>query len=268
MVLSTETTLPDRNRFLYDFYTRQNSRKPGSIRATYLLCGYIRAKDPDEGVTAEGDSFIQSSPYMSSPATKEENEVAETPMQTVITLVKEEDLEEARSRYDHLSSIHIYSLGPTSLRNIQLLTECGRQVSVTHAKEDPLIHNKDYGIIQNYGVRRTGRRHPPPPAVLEPTPVPQAKTVSRADSGPSAPPKADSTASRPATPAAGDSRPSSSKGPVKKPALKKEQSDIFKSFAKKGPEKIKRDDTESSAAPSPLMKPQEDGKASSHFPQL
>lgn len=209
------------------------------------------------------DTPMASSPYMSSPAMKDEDGVLETPLQTVITLVKEESLEEVKARYDQVTSIHIYSLGPTSIQNIQLLTECGRQVSVSHANEDPLVHNKTYGIIQNSGVRRrTGRRPPPPPAVVEPKTVLPVKSSIATENRPGAAVKYDSTSSRPSTLVTVDSRPVSSKGPDKKPTLKKEQSDIFKSFAKKPAAKLKREGTDSSAAPSPALQPQEDGKLS------
>ena len=202
---------------------------------------------------------------MSSPAGNDENEPKEDPMQMVITLVKEEDLEQAKAKYDRLTAIHIYSLGPTSIQNIHLLTECGRQISVRHANEDPLIHNKEYGIIQNPGVRRRkGRRPPPAPAVIEPKPVvaaaaAAAKKPGTTEPAPVAATKRDSTSSRPTTPAVGDSRPASSKVPDKKPTLKKENSDIFKAFAKKPPAKLKAEGTGSSTA-SAAIKPQYDGK--------
>ena len=251
---------------LYQFYTQQNARKPASVHATYLLCGYIRYQEVDTGKTEVSDSFLQSSPYMSSPAGHDENEPKEDRMQMVITLVKEEDLEQAKAKYDRLTAIHIYSLGPTSIQNIQLLTECGRQISVHHANEDPLIHNKEYGIIQNPRVRRRkGRRPPPAPAVVEPKAVAAAaaaaaKKSAATEPAPVAATKRDSTSSRPTTPAIGDSRPTSStKGPDKKPTLKKENSDIFKAFAKKPPAKLKAEGTGSSTA-SAAVKPQYDGE--------
>ena len=251
----------DISRMLYEFHTQQNSKKPGSVHATYLLCGYMQSQNRPVNAQDGEDTPMASSPFMSSPAVKNEDGTSDAPLQTVITLVKEESLEEAKARYDQLSSIHIYSLGPTSIKNIQLLTECGRQVSVSHANVDPLVYNKTYGIIQNSGVRRrTGRRPPLPPAVIEPKTVTQAKDSAAIDKGPGAVLRRDSASSRPPTPATADSRPASSKGPEKKPTLKKEQSDIFKSFAKKPASKLKREETDSSAAPSPALQPQEDGK--------
>lgn len=246
---------------LFEFHARQNSKKPGSVHATYLLCGSVRSQRMAVGEEDDEDTPMASSPFMSSPAVNEEEETLAGPSQTVITLVKEENLEEARTRYDEISSIHIYSLGPTSIQNIQLLTECGRQISTSYASEDPLVHNKTYGIIQNSGVRRrTGRRAPPAPAVIEPAKVLPVKPMGRPDSSENAASKQESKASKSAASAASDSRPSSSKGPDKKPTLKREQSDIFKSFAKKPAAKAKREGTESAAATPPAPEPQEDSE--------
>ena len=81
---------------LYEFYHHQTSRKPGSIHATYLLSGILSPantlangnhRDEDEE-----DAHMQSSPFVSSQVRPEED--IETPLAvTLITLVREEDLE-------------------------------------------------------------------------------------------------------------------------------------------------------------------------------
>ena len=79
---------------LYEFHEVQNSKKPGLVRATYLLDGVPRAtKEPDtNGHELDGeDVHMQSSPYMSSSMPQPESDDLGVP-QRRITLVREEDL--------------------------------------------------------------------------------------------------------------------------------------------------------------------------------
>ena len=144
-----------------------------------------------------------------------------------------------------------------------------------YATEDPLEHSKGYGVIQNknvkvlrfkvYGVasidhvlqRRSGRKAlPPPPAV--PT-AKERKPVKKAEE-----PKPAEAPARPSQSSSKDQeRESDLKQPAqtdkpaapehkagpKQPSLKRDKSDIFKSFAKAKP-KLKREDTDSSAVAS------------------
>ena len=85
---------------LFDFHRSQNARKPGSIHATYLLCGTHK---PETSSTANGNgsttngvedipmsdiSFLSSS----MPGQEVQSEVETIPV-TTVTLAKEEDLE-------------------------------------------------------------------------------------------------------------------------------------------------------------------------------
>lgn len=120
---------------LYDFHQRQNAKKPGAIHATYLLSG---TKRPEEPIPLNGnakkdgeDDYMQSSPFMSSSMPQLEEGTGESSVLS-ITLVREEDLEgrkfppfakgctqvssDVRSQYEHISSIHIYSLEPHPLK--------------------------------------------------------------------------------------------------------------------------------------------------------
>ena len=77
---------------LYEFYSTQTSRNPGSIRATYLLNGILKAsKAPyTNGRPQDGDDMhMQSSPYMSSLVPHQEEAVSSRS----IVLAREEDLE-------------------------------------------------------------------------------------------------------------------------------------------------------------------------------
>ena len=80
-------------RMLYDFHHQQNSRKPGSVHGIYLVSGMKTVKPAvavSGGHIQDGeDSFMQSSPFMSSSMPQAEN----TPSTKVVTLVREEQLE-------------------------------------------------------------------------------------------------------------------------------------------------------------------------------
>ena len=92
--------LPDLNtstkssRMLYDFHHSQNARNAGSVHATYLLHGIARAEsaEPEKSQQDGQDTFMQSSPFMSSSAPQEES-IQESPPVKLVTLVREEHLE-------------------------------------------------------------------------------------------------------------------------------------------------------------------------------
>lgn len=80
---------------LYEFYSTQTTKKPGSIDATYLLDGVPRTpEEPNANGQQQNreDMHMQSSPYMSSPIPHQEDQVEAVPWRSVI-LAKEEDLE-------------------------------------------------------------------------------------------------------------------------------------------------------------------------------
>lgn len=85
---------------LYDFHRFQNARKPGSIHATYLLCGTRKPETPPttngNGNITNGDGDVPMSDisFLSSsmPGQDVDSAVETIPVTTVI-LVKEEDLE-------------------------------------------------------------------------------------------------------------------------------------------------------------------------------
>lgn len=86
-------TLP---RMLFHFHKQQNSKKPGSIHAIYLLSGLAAATAPaipTQSALADGeDSYMQSSPFMSSSMPQKDDE--EEPLSLKhIAMCREEDLE-------------------------------------------------------------------------------------------------------------------------------------------------------------------------------
>ncbi|PMD16136.1 hypothetical protein NA56DRAFT_322250 [Hyaloscypha hepaticicola] len=264
---------------LYDFHQKQNAKKPGTIHATYLLSG---AKRPEDTIPLNGDAkkdgeddYMLSSPFMSSSMPQLEEGTGESSVLS-ITLVREEDLEEVRSQYEDISSIHIYSLEPHPLKDLQVLSDATRELQLLTADEDPLKTAEQYGTIINKNVkRRTARR--PPPAVVAPatsTSKASAPSTSKAQApAPAVKPKAEpktqpSTAndffgkskekSKVTTTAAGSNASSKESTPAPGPAtLKKESSSIFKSFAKAKP-KLKREETDSSVVENSPMRDVDD----------
>jgi len=90
--ISAYDLMPD--RMLYEFHTKQNSKKPKSIHATYILTGKKRALEHTNGANGQDgdDAVMRSSPFMSSMPAPEEP--AEDPVsKTSVVLVREEELE-------------------------------------------------------------------------------------------------------------------------------------------------------------------------------
>lgn len=122
---------------LYDFHRQQNAKKPGTLHATYLISGAKREEEivPTNGDVKmeDGDDYMQSSPFMPSSMPQAEETSGATSVLS-ITLAREEDLEgrcpsfsselwtnwgkhiAIKAQYTHISSIHIYSLGPSPLK--------------------------------------------------------------------------------------------------------------------------------------------------------
>ncbi|KAL8787414.1 MAG: hypothetical protein Q9195_007789 [Heterodermia aff. obscurata] len=226
-------------RMLYEFHTHENKKKPGSVHAAYLLYGTQNAKTSNvNGDThRDGEDIpMASSPFLSSSMPQDED-TTEVPPAKVMTVVREENLEAVKAQYEEILSIHIYSLSPGPINNVHMLSDCNRQINTKFAHEDPLVFNEKYGVIQNPRVkRRTGARPPPPPAVIEPAkptsyrPEPK-KTDTKSTKAPDRLSSSTTTAPKSETSVL-QHKPSETKSVDKKPALKKETSDIFKSFGK------------------------------------
>ena len=167
-------------------------------------------------------------------------------------------------------------------QNLHILSDCNRKTTTHYSSEDPLTVGRQYGVIQNSRVkvwfdeedgrlkltrakqRRTGAQ----PIVAAPAAkangrglgLKSSSSAVKAES-PTAQVKADTPArvkngKGPQRRTSNQEEPKSTeqtrrqstqekKGPAKPPGLKKEQSDIFKSFSKPQP-KVSRTNTESS----------------------
>lgn len=147
-----------------------------------------------------------------------------------------------REQYETITSIHIYSLSPERIQDLVSLTDVGRGLFTdVFAKEDPLEHNKIYGVIQNPHVRRRKGKRP----VVPQGPAPKFQAVkeeskaSRTSTGASTQPKpaAEAKSEEASRPSSRDS--TSTNGPSKQPALKRGGSDLFRAFAKQSQQKPK-----------------------------
>lgn len=242
---------------LYEFHRKQNAKKPGAVHATYLLTG---ARKVDSTPRTNGthsqddeDTIMRSSPPLpSSSAPKPDETMAETVSIRSIMLVKEEHLEQAKQQFDSISSIHIYSLEANGLSDIQALTECNRTIAVEYASENPLQDWKQYGTIQNPNVkRRTQRTAPAPPAPIEKNAAAKTKPFATTAKAKEAEVKAESKEP------SDKSTPEPEKKVAPRPVqAKRQNSDIFKSFAK-GKTKAKQE-SQSSAEASPAPPEPED----------
>ncbi|CZR63295.1 uncharacterized protein PAC_13192 [Phialocephala subalpina] len=260
---------------LYEFHREQNGRKPGTIHATYLISGTKRKEpEPTNGAAEQDgeDTHMQSSLYFSSSMPQPEESIEESGVLS-ITLVREENLEEVRSQYEHITSVHVYSIGPHQLKDLQILSDITRQVRELTADDDPIETASQYGTITNKNVRRRKGTRPPPAATPAPIPTKTAPTKPKQEVKTSIPPlkqEVSSTAkdffgkSKATAAANTSSKDKATASNISKestpnpPNLKRDNSSIFKSFAKAKP-KLKREGTDSSAAAdSPAISAAED----------
>ncbi|KAL4733264.1 DNA polymerase subunit Cdc27 [Aspergillus similis] len=228
-------------QMLYEFHLNENSKKPSSVHATYVLTGVPKpTESARNGAATNGngdneDDIMPSSPYISSSLPNPENESDQIPVSAVL-LAREEDLEDAKSTFESISSIYIYSLQPTILQDLNVLTDVSREMLVNHAQEDPLEYGKQWGMIQNKNVkRRTSARPPPPPSST----VPAKRPV---QSEPLQPRIAETKNEELPKPLQRQNSASSAKSNEKAPPAKKEKGSLFSSFAKAKP-KLKKEDS-------------------------
>lgn len=225
---------------LYDFHHKQNTKKPGTVHATYLLTGIRRVTTSSQtnGIHSQDDEDIpmQSSPPLpSSSAAEPHDSIPESSIIRSILLVREEHLAQAKSTFDSISSIHIYSLECNGLSDIHTLTECNRQIDVNYASEDPLQAWKQYGTIQNPNVkRRVGKGTAPPPPAAPIEKNPQAKIAPSATTAKAK--EAEMKAEvKPAAAVPTEKKGSTTTSFPKPVQAKRQNSDIFKSFSKAKP---------------------------------
>ncbi|THV45253.1 hypothetical protein BGAL_0511g00070 [Botrytis galanthina] len=269
---------------LFEFHRVQNAKKPGTIHATYLIGGTKRKEGLTE-IEAQKDGeddYMQSSPFVGSSMPQAEGGTGEGSTLS-ITLTREEDLETRRSQFEHISSIHIYSLGPHPLKELQLLSDSTREIQTLAKSEDPLESYHKYGIITNPNVKRRTRKAPPNAAATQASvPTRPATAKSKLNEVQEAP-KSSSSSKKPepksqpsnakdffgsnakekakpktqpdSTKVESSTAPSSKESTPAPPTnLKRESSSIFKAFEKTQPKKAKIEEIESSTKDDTAMK--------------
>ena len=256
---------------LYNFHKKQNAKKLGSVHATYLLDGIPKPiingiQTNCHRVDDDKDVHMQSSPFTSSAAQQEDKvEGFAVPSRSII-LARQEDFEAAKTSLETIHSMHVYSLQPNMLENLQSLSDCNRSISTTFNFEDPLVAGQQYGVIHNSRVNRRAARRPlgvaPSIAAAKEVekaarkPYPKVPDIAKADSKTASLSSQDSNAKSEGKLVRKPPNQTSSKPP----ALKKDKSDIFKSFSK--PKSIpKMETTESSVVESPASASQESAES-------
>ncbi|KMQ45540.1 hypothetical protein A7D00_5397 [Trichophyton violaceum] len=208
-------------RMLYEFHRSENEKKPKSVHATYLLTGISGHTKPlplSRNHLKDGeDEVMQSSPVVGN----------------------------AKSRFQKVLSIFVYSVQPTSMPDLNVLADIG-QISSTSPGDDVFQHNEKYGMIQNKNVkRRSGTPASMPMPIKEENPI-QKTVVKKAEQEP--PGKKSMTQSTDKKPepsstpfrALGSSQ-STTKSSQGKPTHKRDSSSIFKAFAKSRPKQQTKD---------------------------
>lgn len=153
---------------LYDFHKWQNDKRPDTLHATYLVYGTRRKQ-----VESNGDVEM----------TDSQSDIGAEVSSSTLTLVRQEKLQDALREYEEVTSIHVYSLAPHPLKDLQLLVDTAQTVAKMTV-EDSAGSGKVYGMIANPGVRRRERKGgmskaAPPAPVVKAEPKVQAKQEPR-----------------------------------------------------------------------------------------
>ncbi|KAJ5348792.1 DNA polymerase delta subunit [Penicillium brevicompactum] len=231
-------------QILFEFHRNENAKKPATVHATYVISGIQKIPEPapTNGDAIDEDEVMGSSPYLPS-SMPNQGDTSDSVTTASIVLVREEDLEDAKATFQSISMIHVYSLEPAALPDLNVLVDASRESAITHAQDDPLECGKQWGMIQNRNVkRRTGARPPPAPAAKAPAvkskPSTEPTVLAKRPSQKEAPPakaeavKPEETKSQSSSAADSKTSQASSKASAK-PAPKK--GSLFSSFAKAKP---------------------------------
>ncbi|KAI0967228.1 DNA polymerase subunit Cdc27 [Xylaria arbuscula] len=151
---------------LYDFHKWQNDIRPNSMYATYIIYGVKSRQSQQDGDVEMTDSQM--------------SEVDGAPFSDLVptftmSLVRQEQLQESLSQFSEVDSIHVYSLAPYPLKDLQILTDVARQVRETLISDGLPDPSKVYGTVANKNVRKRERRRGPVP-VAQKAPQPKIET--------------------------------------------------------------------------------------------
>ncbi|KAJ9149074.1 DNA polymerase delta subunit 3 [Pleurostoma richardsiae] len=138
-------------QMLYDFYKWQNDKRPGAVHATYLVYGTKKVEETNGHIQHDGDVEMTSS------MPEVESLAEEVPVFT-LSMVAEDKLNDVLSQYEHVSALHVYSLGPQPVKDWQLLSDAARSTSEFAAANDSEASRKIFGSIISPYVRRRERK--------------------------------------------------------------------------------------------------------------
>jgi DNA polymerase delta subunit 3 len=82
-------------RILFEFHSKENTKKPQSVHATYIISGIQKAPEPpvtNGHAKSDEDEVMQSSPYLPS-SMPNQDAASELPRIASIILAREEDLD-------------------------------------------------------------------------------------------------------------------------------------------------------------------------------
>ncbi|KAI1123425.1 DNA polymerase subunit Cdc27 [Nemania abortiva] len=144
---------------LYDFHKWQNDKRPGTLHATYIIYGTNRRLVQQQPQQKDGDVEMTDS-QMSEDVDASYSDLVPT---YTLSLVTQEQLEESLSQYTEVTSVHVYSLAPHPLKDLQLLTDTARQVLELSTADNVSNPSKVYGTIANPNMRRRERKAGPIP---------------------------------------------------------------------------------------------------------
>ncbi|KAI1822274.1 DNA polymerase subunit Cdc27 [Xylaria intraflava] len=159
---------------LYDFHKWQNDKRPGTLHATYIIYGTKARPEHQDGDLEMTDSQAsQTSDDMDFP-------LSDLVPTYTLTLATQEQLQETMSQYSEVACIHVYSLAPHPLKDLQLLADTASQVrELSTTDNETLGSGKVYGSITNLNVRkREAQRGPISAAKARPSnPIPAGSTT-------------------------------------------------------------------------------------------
>ncbi|KAK6854033.1 DNA polymerase subunit Cdc27 [Apiospora arundinis] len=152
-------------QMLYDFHKTHIAKFPGSLHVTYLVYGTRKTAEDEQD-----DDDVD----MTDSVTDMDATFSQAVPTRTLTVVREEALQETLEQYAEVTSIHIYSVAPHPMRDLQFLADAAQQVVEMSIQEDFSVGaNKTYGTLINPNTRRRERRAgaPPPaaPAKAQPT---------------------------------------------------------------------------------------------------
>ncbi|KFX93789.1 hypothetical protein V490_04678 [Pseudogymnoascus sp. VKM F-3557] len=167
---------------LFDFHQQQNRKKPGTVHASYLIAGKKLTTDQPKahhGEGADADAgYMASSPLFRSTPQDHALELNGDIPTLSVTLVREGDLENARKTYESISSIHVYCLGPSLMKDPEALSDANREIIENYRDQDPIEAASTYGTVINKTVRRrTGHRVATSAVVAPPATVKSATST-------------------------------------------------------------------------------------------